>query len=255
MSLPAGTPIAALRRRVLALADTKRILGIRYSDWLLGAPSIEDGIACSGMAQDEWGHARLLYALFKEWDEDPTPIEQDREAEGWANAPALDRPLAEWSDLIAVMYVVDGALSVALEALGEGDFAAAAGRTSKMLDEERYHADLAGAWFRRLGAGTEEGRSMLRGAVERILPSTIAWLAPEDDVHAELAGAGLDADAATLRARLETSLWPGLSAIGVALPAAETDGWDGARGRGAGEPDDNAVERARGIRNRALFVE
>ena len=96
---------------------------------------------------------------------------------------------------------------------------------------------------------------MLRGAVERILPSTIAWLAPEDDLHAELAGAGLDADAATLRARLEASLGPGLSAIGVALPAAETDGWDEARGRGAGQPDDDAVERARGIRNRALFVE
>ena len=34
-----------LRRTVLGLADTKRILGIRYSDWLLGAPSIEAGIA------------------------------------------------------------------------------------------------------------------------------------------------------------------------------------------------------------------
>ena len=54
-----GTGISALRRLILTLADSKRMMGIRYSDWLLGAPSIEAGIAVSSMAQDEWGHARL----------------------------------------------------------------------------------------------------------------------------------------------------------------------------------------------------
>lgn len=255
MTLPSGAPAPALRRRVLALADTKRMLGIRYSDWLLGAPSIEDGIACSGMAQDEWGHARLLYSLFKEWDEDPTPIEQDREAEGWANAPALDEPLPEWTDVIAVMYVVDGALSVALRAFGDAGFEAAAGRTSKMLDEERYHADLASAWLRRLAAGTEEGRAALRASVERVLPSTLAWLGPEDELHEALVEVGLDASAQALRSGLHEVIRPGLEALDLALPEPEAEGWDVARGRGPGVPDADAVERARGLRNRALFVE
>ena len=35
---------AALRRLILTLADSKRLMGIRYSDWLLGAPSIETGL-------------------------------------------------------------------------------------------------------------------------------------------------------------------------------------------------------------------
>ena len=59
---------AALERHILRLADSKRLMGIRYSDWTLGAPSVETGIAMSSMTQDEWGHARLLYSMLKELD-------------------------------------------------------------------------------------------------------------------------------------------------------------------------------------------
>ena len=55
----------ALIRLIITLADSKRIMGIRYSDWALGAPSIETGVSTSSMTQDEWGHARLLYAMLK----------------------------------------------------------------------------------------------------------------------------------------------------------------------------------------------
>ena len=44
--------------------------------------------------------------------------------------------------------------------------------------------------------------------------------------------------------------------VGVDVDAAEPDSsWDDARGRTEGHPDEHAVERARGDRNRALFVE
>ena len=49
----------SLRDLILALADSKRVLGLRYSDRMLGSPTLEAGIAASSMAQDEWGHARL----------------------------------------------------------------------------------------------------------------------------------------------------------------------------------------------------
>lgn len=254
MSLPDDTPVRALRRRILSLADTKRLLGIRYSDWLLGAPSIEDGIACSGMAQDEWGHARLLYALFKEWDEDPVKIEQDRESPQYANAPALDEPLDDWTDLVAVMYALDTAATVALEALGRGRFEVAAGRIPKMLGEERYHRDLATAWVRRLAAGADEGAMMLRGAMERVLPSTLAWLAPDDEMHASLADAGFDAPPSELEGVWIDRIGDGLGTLGLPAPTRGGD-WDEDRGRGKGSPDADAIERARGVRNRMLFVE
>jgi len=254
MSLPDDTPVGALRRRILSLADTKRLLGIRYSDWLLGAPSIEDGIACSGMAQDEWGHARLLYALFKEWDEAPGTIEQDREPGAYANAPALDDPLEEWTDVVAVMYALDGALTVALEGVGRGRFEVAAGRIPKMVGEERYHRDLATAWLRRLAGGADEGAEILRRSMERVLPTTLAWLAPQDELHEALASAGFDDSSEALEAAWLDRIRDGLDLLDLPAPTRGGE-WDADRARGTGEPDAEAVERARGVRNRMLFVE
>ena len=61
----------ALRALILSLADSKRVLGLRYSDRMLGAPTLEAGIAASSMAQDEWGHGRLTYALLSDFGDDP----------------------------------------------------------------------------------------------------------------------------------------------------------------------------------------
>ena len=61
----------ALRALILSLADSKRVLGLRYSDRMLGAPTLEAGIAASSMAQDEWGHARLTYALLGDFGDEP----------------------------------------------------------------------------------------------------------------------------------------------------------------------------------------
>ena len=38
---------ASVRDLILALADRKRLLGMRYADWTLGAPELEAGIACA----------------------------------------------------------------------------------------------------------------------------------------------------------------------------------------------------------------
>ena len=81
----------ALERLILTLADSKRVMGIRYSDWNLGAPSVETGIAMSSMTQDEWGHARLLYAMLKPLGGDPEAVEHDRARTGAREAP-VERP-------------------------------------------------------------------------------------------------------------------------------------------------------------------
>jgi len=113
---------AALRRYVLSLADSKRLMGIRYSDWNLGAPTVETGIAMSSMTQDEWGHARLLYAMLKELGIDPVQIEHERPAEAYANLGPLDEPFSDWAATVAAMVIVDGALSAALAAFSRGRF-------------------------------------------------------------------------------------------------------------------------------------
>lgn len=247
----------AFRRRILGLADTKRLLGIRYSDWLLGAPSIEAGIAASAMAQDEWGHARLLYASLKDFHEDPLALEHEREPREYLSWDSLDDPLEDWAHVIAAVVIVDGALSEALRSLLDGSYSSLAGRVGKMLGEEEFHQSLGEAWFRRLTAGSEEGRGRLRERAGQMLRSTVLCLAPGDDTHEWMADRGLGLPSATLRHRLAKRLDPLLKPLELSVPVAADipAEWDLQRRRGPGQPDDGAVERARGDRNRTLFVE
>ncbi|NIP60288.1 MAG: hypothetical protein GWO00_20930, partial [Gemmatimonadetes bacterium] len=125
-----------MERLILTLADSKRLMGIRYSDWLLGAPSIETGIATSSMAQDEWGHARLLYAMLKDLGIDPVPVEHDRPPAEYASIGALDEEMPDWAALVAAICLVDSAIAVVLESFSRGRFEPARGRVPKMLAEE-----------------------------------------------------------------------------------------------------------------------
>lgn len=246
----------ALERLITTLADSKRIMGLRYSDWLLGAPSIEMGIATSSMAQDEWGHARLLYAMLKELDVDPRVVEHERDAEAYASVDALDTPFDNWAAVIAGMVVIDGALTVALEAFGRGALESARTRIPKMLAEEEFHSSLATAWFRRLAASTEEVRGLLRDATEAQLPTVLAWLAADDEAARSLVAAGVTDAGASQVGVFRDRMRDVLAEVDVDVDAVDpSSDWDGARGRGPGAPDHGAVERARGDRNRSLFVE
>lgn len=248
---------AALRRFIVSLADTKRLLGIRFSDWLLGAPSIETGIAASSMAQDEWGHARLIYAMLKDFGEDPKDVEHDRPAEAYANAPALDREFTDWAEVIAAMVVVDGAISAMLTGFSEGSYESARSRVPKMLGEEEFHRDMGLAWLRRMDGSSPEGRARMAEALMGMLGSTMEWMAPGDEMSEVLAKAGLVSSSADTLARFRDVYATPFAKLGVELPASVgvSESWDAARGRGAGAPEEEAVQRARGDLNRMLFVE
>ncbi len=251
------TAPAPLSRHILTLADTKRLLGIRYSDWILGSPSIETGIAASSMAQDEWGHARLLYSMLKKQGFDPFEVEHTRPAERYYSAPALDRPFADWAEFTAAVVVVDGALSVALESFAAGNFALARSRVPKMLAEEEYHHQFGSAWFARLAAAGGEAEARVHEAAMATLPSTLAWLLPGDDVYDSLVAEGMVWPGDRVRERCLERMAAIVAPAGIVLADVEParGGWDPERRRGPGGPGEEAVERARGDRNRALFVE
>lgn len=246
-----------LVRHILSLADTKRILGIRYSDWLLGAPTVETGIAASSMTQGEWGHARLLYAMLKDLGLDPVDVEQNRPPTEYCNLGALDDPLEDWAAVTAAVVIVDGALDAALRAFQQGSFELAQNRVPKMMAEEVYHRDFGAAWFKRLAGTTGEGRSRLAEATETMLAPTLAWLSPDDETYRSLVSEGLTLPGEAVRKDYEAQVGPVLAALGVDISSVEPDrtGWDERRRRGPGAPGLEAVERARGDKNRALFVE
>ena len=247
---------AALERLILSLADSKRLLGIRYSDWVVGAPSVETGIATSSMTQDEWGHARLLYAMLKHLGLSAVEVEHDRAADAYANLSVLDEPFEDWAATVASMVIADGALSVALRGFSEGSFEPARARVPKMLAEEEFHVSLGVAWYRRLAAASDEARSLLRDATDRQLPATLAWVGADDAPASLLVELGVMPPPASLTAAFKESVRDVLARGGADVDAVQpASDWDSVRGRAPGQPDADSVERARGDRNRALFVE
>lgn len=247
---------SALERLILTLADSKRLMGIRYSDWLLGAPSIETGIAASSMAQDEWGHARLIYAMLKDLGIDPVPVEHDRSAERYASVPPLDEELPDWAAVVAAMVLVDGAITAMLTSFAAGTYEAATNRVPKMVAEEEFHSSLGAAWYRRLAAAGGEARARLTGATTSMLPPLLAWVGADDEAVRVMVDAGVIAPAAERLATFREAVRDLTALIGTDVDAVEPAGeWDEKRGRSAGHPDEESIERVRGDRNRALFVE
>ena len=246
----------ALRRLIVTLADSKRLMGIRYSDWLLGAPSIETGIATSSMTQDEWGHARLLYAMLKDLGEDPQPYEFDRPGEEYASIAALDEQAPDWAALVAMIVLADGAISAMLRSFAAGAFGPAQARVPKMLAEEEFHASLGAAWYKRLANAEPEARDLLARATTEMLPALIAWVGQADAAAEAMVDLGVIGPAVERLADYRESVGALTSLVGVDVGAVQASGdWDSARGRTGGRPSDEAVERARGDRNRKLLVE
>jgi 1,2-phenylacetyl-CoA epoxidase catalytic subunit len=247
---------SALERLILTLADSKRLMGIRYSDWILGSPSVETGIATSSMTQDEWGHARLLYAMLKELGRDPEPVEHDRETSEYASIAALDEEMQDWAALVAAMALADRAISVMLESFSRGSFEQAQTRVPKMLAEEEFHISLGTAWYRRLAGTDGDARDLLLAATESMLPTLLAWVGADDAPMQLLVGAGVIGPAEERLAAYRDAIRELTALVGVDADGVEaSDDWDGSRGRTAGQPSEEAASRARGDLNRALFVE
>jgi ring-1,2-phenylacetyl-CoA epoxidase subunit PaaC len=261
---------AALRDLLLALADNKRLLGIRYSDWMLGSPSLETGIAASSMAQDEWGHARLTYALLADFGEDPRRLEHDRGAEAYHTMEALDAPFASWVEMIAASVVIDTALTAQYGALVRSRYTPVHNRVQKLLDEELLHFQYAAGWIQHLAGG--QLRDDFQAALARLLPVALRWLGRPDAAGLRvLEEEGIVREGPeALRARFLKRIGPALARAGLAaeLGLTEADdawsaaanpaweGWDDARRRAAcGGPDPETLSRVRGDLNRAMLLD
>ena len=264
---------AALRDLILALADTKRVLGLRYSDKMLGAPTLEAGIAASSMAQDEWGHGRLTYALLADFGDDPKgDLEHARPAAEYRSMCALDRGFGTWSETVAAGLVLDTALSVQYGALLDSRYTPLHNRVQKLLDEERFHFQYSAGWTRRI-ATVNEVRGELAAALGGYLPEALRWLGREEagSTQALLAEGIVTQGPDELRARLLRRIAPVLEEIGLAEALGVTrqdggswtcdarlawDGWNDATRRPAnGSLDEETAARARGDKNRAMRMD
>ena len=249
------------RDLILTLADTKRLLGMRYAEWILGAPALEAGIACASMAQDEWGHGRLLYALLKDFGDDVEKLEHGREPSEYRNIELLDDSPATWPELVVVNALVDTAVTIQLEALRESSHTPLRQRVSKILDEEEFHAAHGAAWLKRLASASTEGRQQIRAAMDRAIPVLLRWFGPDGErSRAMLENGVMDGNGTELRTRFLERVAPLLTIADdpdvVRNIQPEFNGFNEATRRSNNRgPDAATIARIRGDKNRAFLMD
>jgi ring-1,2-phenylacetyl-CoA epoxidase subunit PaaC len=205
----------ALVNLLLVLGDNKYWLGRHLSGWAVGSPSLEVGVACAAVAQGELGQARVLYPLLGELPF-PGPVDPAQRSRAY-RVSLLDRPFPTWSHAVAALLLVDTAVTVMLEALAGGDYAALARRVPRMLEEEAFHRDFAEGRVREL-VGLPGGRGQLQARVDESLPELLCWFGrPGERGVAVLRGRGvLGHDNHELRRRYLGRVGPVLDAAGIA---------------------------------------
>lgn len=250
---------AAVRDLILALADSKRLLGMRYADWTLGAPELEAGIACASMAQDEWGHARQLYALLRDFGDETEQLEHGREPAEYRSIALLDKAPSSWPELVVLNAFMDTALTVQFEALTASSYVPLRQRCEKLLDEERFHLAHGAAWFRRLAGANERARAAARDAVTRALPVILQWFGPDGGRSGGLLKAGLVSESGdALRVRYLARMAALLELVGVDAPTRApdfTDFREEFRRPGTGTPEPAVIAKVRGDLNRAFLMD
>ena len=172
---------AALAELLLAMADDEFVIGFWDSEWTGIAPLLEEDVAFSSLAQDEIGHAQVLYQLLAELTGGQADkIAFGRAAQEYRHARLLDHPRTDWAFSIARRFLYDTADSVRLDLLAAGSYAPLAGVVAKIRREETYHLLHATAWVERLASGGQEPRRRLEEALERLWPDALCVLAPLD---------------------------------------------------------------------------
>jgi len=204
---------------LLSIADDELILGWRDSEWTGIAPTLEEDVAFSSIAQNEIGHARALYELAaQELGTDADALAFDRPPAEYRCAPLVELHLLEWAHTIARRYLYEEADRVRIAALMRSDDAELAGLAAKIDREETYHRLHAELWAARLH---DEPR--FRSAVEELWPYALGVLEPE--LRDELARrVGLEVVAAMERGEHTPALaelWDEMTEVRRSIPGAQ----------------------------------
>jgi len=207
----------AFAELMLFMADSELIIGHRHSEWTGFAPTAEEDVAFSSIAQDEMGHAHLYYALIA-GVADESAVDRlalDRGPRDLRHLPALHAPNGDWFYTIARHVYWDVFENTFLTAARESRAPLLPAAAQRILNEERYHLEHAEEWLRLLSRRGPQRRRLAR-AMQKVVghASNAARDLPGVD---ELARAGLFATRedltaafrAALLGRLEHSWSPG----------------------------------------------
>ncbi len=203
---------------LLAMADDQLILAHRNSEWIGRAPILEEDIALANIAQDELGHAMMLYELHAALTgANPDALAFFRDTAAYRSAQFVEQPKGDWAFTMLRQYLFDAAEMSLLTRLVDSAYAPLAQAAAKMRNEELYHYRHSSAWLRRLGLGTAESHQRTQAALDALWPLAGQLFAPLPG-DALLVAAGVIPPAAAWQEAWEEVVRPFLIACNLAIP-------------------------------------
>jgi ring-1,2-phenylacetyl-CoA epoxidase subunit PaaC len=221
----------AVAAYLLSLADDELVIGHRHTEWTGFAPDIESDVALSSIAQEEIGHARLLYERVAELSGgDPDTLAYGRGAGAFRNGVLVERPNGDWGYSVVRMVLYDHADAIRLDALAGGALAPIADLARTLRREERYHVVYGEQWLRRLAGATTDSRTRVQHALDDAWPEAEALFTPvEGQDRLEEPGV-LAVAAPAQQGRWREGLLPILTEVGLRVPTSPAVPPDGRRG-------------------------
>lgn len=168
---------------VVALADNKYFLSHRLATWGVGAPTLESAVACTAIAQEEAGHARVLYSLLEDFPHDvaPLPLEREDDRERKYALSYLVEPTTSFVRGVAALTLADRACTLVIEAAAASSFEGLRKRAGRVLADEKFHQRYADGRIRELA-----GSPALERELAALLPETLCWFGPDGEPGVEM---------------------------------------------------------------------
>jgi ring-1,2-phenylacetyl-CoA epoxidase subunit PaaC len=166
---------------LLAVGDDALISGHRSSHWTGVAPSLEEDLAFSTIAQDGINHADVWYQLIAGPEAVRATVDAlglGRQPDAYRHAILCERPPRDFAFTLARHWAFERFDVVRLDVLADSSDPDVAAVATKLLHEARYHLEHADHWFARLSRGGNDPHERLGAALAVALPEALGFFEP-----------------------------------------------------------------------------
>lgn len=158
---------AAAQEVVLAFADDEHLIGARHTGWIGLGPFLEEDLAFCSIAQDELGHGIGLYRLLAD---DVDRLALRRPPGAYRSCWLAEWPCERWSDALVRHWLYDTAEALRWQDLRGSACEPLAALAARAVREEAFHQRHATQLLDRLFDSTDDARTEMTAAFERLLP-------------------------------------------------------------------------------------
>lgn len=169
---------------LLAVADSKWVLGHWYIKVMHNGRSVADFASLAGIIQEELGQTRSLFRYIEnKANLEPGCLEHGRDVRDIRSMQVLDRPPLGWGDFIMTMAIVEAATLSVGEAISQqlSPTDELNGLLRKIFQEEYFHELLSRGWLKTLSGADLDGALAALNADSGRLVAAFAWFGPALD--------------------------------------------------------------------------